>query len=135
MDDDEAGFYECTHPHAGEVRRNKANPSVAQRSAKRALEVPANDAEHYELSTACQIGLNLMAWDSKAGLPVAKTLVKRVNRTLEYSTGSDASRGGNAVSWKTASLRSYCLVSKLGMQGSRRMTDLGNDHCAESGGF
>jgi hypothetical protein len=81
----------------GEVLRSKANPSVAELLAKRALEVPANDAEHYELSTACQIGLNLMAWDAKAGLPVAKTLVKRVNRTLNYSTGSDASRGSKAA--------------------------------------
>jgi hypothetical protein len=84
-------------PMRGEVLRNKANPSVAELLAKRALEVPANDAEHYELSTACQLGFDLMEWDAKAGLPVARTLVKRVNRTLDYSTGSDASRGSQAA--------------------------------------
>ena len=69
----------------GEILRTKSNPSVAELMARRALDVPANNPNTYDLSTACQIGLDLAAWDSQAAVPVAKALVKRCRTVLEYS--------------------------------------------------
>jgi hypothetical protein len=69
----------------GEILRSKSNPSVSELMARRALEVPADNPNAYDLSSACQMGLDLVAWDSQAAEPVAKTLVKRCRTVLEYS--------------------------------------------------
>ena len=69
----------------GEILRPKSNPSVSELMARRALEVPADNPNAYDLSTACQMGLVLVAWDSRAAEPVAKTLLKRCRTVLEYS--------------------------------------------------
>ena len=69
----------------GEILRPKSNPSVSELMARRALEVPAGNPNAYDLSTACQMGVALVAWDSRAAEPVAKTLLKRCRTVLEYS--------------------------------------------------
>jgi hypothetical protein len=69
----------------GEVLRGKSNPSVAELLARRALEVPANNPNAYDLSAACQMALCLAAWDPPAGLSVAGTLSKRASTVMKYS--------------------------------------------------
>ncbi len=69
----------------GGILRAKSNPSVTELMARRALEVPTNNPNAYDLSAACQIGLCLAAWDAAATGPVAKTLLKRCRTVMEYS--------------------------------------------------
>jgi hypothetical protein len=52
---------------------------------RRALEVPADNPNGYDLEAACKMGLNLAAWDEAAAAPVAKTLVKRACTVMNYS--------------------------------------------------
>ena len=69
----------------GEALRSKSNPSVSELMARRALEVPADNPNAYDISMACQMALALAAWDSQAAEPVAKTLLKRCRTVLKYS--------------------------------------------------
>lgn len=69
----------------GEILRAKTNPSIAELMARRALEVPTDNPNAYDLSAACQMGLCLAAWDARAAGPVAETLLKRCSTVLEYS--------------------------------------------------
>jgi hypothetical protein len=69
----------------GEILRAKTNPSVNELMARRALEVPADNPNAYDISAACQMGLDLVAWDPKAAEPVVKTLLNRCRTVLEYS--------------------------------------------------
>ncbi len=73
----------------GEALRTKTNPSVSELMARRALEVPADNPNAYDISAACQMGLDLVAWDPQAAEPVARTLLKRCRTVLEYSDQQD----------------------------------------------
>jgi hypothetical protein len=70
---------------SGEILRSKSNPSVSELMARRALEVPKDNPNAYDLSSACQMGLNLAKWDARATEPVAKTLIKRCCTVMKYS--------------------------------------------------
>ena len=72
-------------PMRGEILRGKSNPSVAELMARRALEVPTNNPNAYDLSAACQMAFCLAAWDPPAALPVAGTLSKRTCTVMMYS--------------------------------------------------
>jgi hypothetical protein len=69
----------------GEILRAKANPSVAELMARRALEVPTNNVNAYDISASCQMALYLAAWDPAASLPVARTLSERACSVMKYS--------------------------------------------------
>jgi hypothetical protein len=69
----------------GEILRGKTNPSVTQLMARRALEVPTNNVDAYDISASCQMALYLAAWDSAASLPVARTLSARACSVMKYS--------------------------------------------------
>lgn len=69
----------------GEVLRAKTNPSVAELMARRALEVPTNNLNAYDLSAGCQMALYLAAWNPTAALPVARTISRRAGTTMRYS--------------------------------------------------
>jgi hypothetical protein len=69
----------------GEILRAKSNPSVSELMTRRALEVPTNNVNAYDISAACQMALDLAAWDPAASLPVTKTLSKRACRVMTYS--------------------------------------------------
>jgi len=69
----------------GEILRGKTNPSVAQLMARRALEVPTNNVNAYDISASCQMALYLTAWNSAASLPVARTLSGRACSVMKYS--------------------------------------------------
>jgi hypothetical protein len=53
--------------------------------ARRALEIPEADPNVYDLSAACELGLKLASWDTKAAAPVVKTLSKRCATVIKYS--------------------------------------------------
>lgn len=69
----------------GEILRAKTNPSVTELMARRALEVPTNNVNAYDISTSCQMALYLATWDPAASLPVARTLSKRACTVMKYS--------------------------------------------------
>jgi hypothetical protein len=69
----------------GEILRGKSDPSVAELMARRALEVPTNNPNAYDLTAACQMALCLAAWDPPAALSVARTLSKRACTVMKYS--------------------------------------------------
>ena len=69
----------------GETLRAKTNPSVAELMARRALEVPANNINSYDISASCQMALYLAAWDPAASLPVARSLSARACSVMKYS--------------------------------------------------
>ena len=69
----------------GEKLRAKTNPSVSELMARRALEVPTDNPNAYDLAAACQMGLCLAAWDAPEAGPVAKKLLKRCSTVLQYS--------------------------------------------------
>jgi hypothetical protein len=100
-------------PMSGEALRPKSNPTVTELLTKRALEVPAGNPEQYDTSTACQIGLCLMAWDAKAALPAAKTLVKRVSNIINYSGGADYTHRGLGEMQRNE-LQNYAAALLLG---------------------
>ncbi len=70
---------------SGEMLRGKSDPSVSELMARRALQVPNNNLDAYDLSASCQMALYLAAWDPPAGLSVAKTLSKRACTVMKYS--------------------------------------------------
>jgi hypothetical protein len=70
---------------AGEKLRAKTNPSVTELMTRRALEVPTNDVNAYDISASCQMALYLAAWDPAASLPVAQTLSQRACTVMKYS--------------------------------------------------
>jgi hypothetical protein len=72
-------------PMRGEVLRSKINPSVTELMTRRALEVPGDNPNSYDLEAACKMALNLAAWDPQAADPVAKTLVKRACTAMNYA--------------------------------------------------
>jgi len=72
----------------GESLRNKSDPSVAALLARRAVEVPENKSDDYDLATACEIALSLAAWNTEAAAPVAKILVERCRTAMEYSNAA-----------------------------------------------
>jgi hypothetical protein len=69
----------------GEILRDKYNPSISELMARRALEVPENNPNSYDISAACEMGLHLAAWDLQAATPVVKTLSKRCRTVMEYA--------------------------------------------------
>ena len=69
----------------GEILRSKSNPSLSELMARRALEVPKENPNAYDISSACQMGLHLAVWDKQAAGPVVKTLAKRCRTVMEYS--------------------------------------------------
>ncbi len=69
----------------GEILRAKTNPSVAELMARRALEVPTNNVNAYDISASGQMALYLAAWDSAAARPVARSLSGRACRVMKYS--------------------------------------------------
>ena len=69
----------------GEILRAKTNPSVSELMARRALEVPTNNVNAYDISASCQMALYLAAWDSSASLPVARILSERARSVMKYS--------------------------------------------------
>jgi hypothetical protein len=69
----------------GEALRTKSSPTISELMARRALEVPAEDPNSYDLSAGCEMGLTLGAWDIKAAGPVVKTLSKRCVTVMRYS--------------------------------------------------
>lgn len=70
----------------GEVLRAKTNPSVTELMGQRALEVPTNNLNAYDLSAGCQMTLYLAAWDPAAALSVARTISRRASTTMRYSS-------------------------------------------------
>ncbi|MCL4788070.1 MAG: hypothetical protein KJ070_14960 [Verrucomicrobia bacterium] len=72
-------------PLRGEVLRERANPSVADLFARRALEISPTNLAAYDLSAAGEMGLRLAAWDADTALPVLKVLAERCRAVLEYS--------------------------------------------------
>ena len=72
-------------PMDGEILRAKTNPSVTELMARRALEVPTNNVNAYDISAGCQMALYLAAWDSAASLPVARKLSRRACSVMRYS--------------------------------------------------
>lgn len=115
-------------PMSGESLRAKSNPTVTELLTKRALEVPSSNLERYDTSTACEIGLCLMAWDPKAALPVAKTLVKRVSNLINYSSGTDHTRN-SAGEMQRNQLQTYTAALLLGCVGTGE-TDSFRDYAA-----
>ncbi|MCX8092160.1 MAG: hypothetical protein N3I86_14705 [Verrucomicrobiae bacterium] len=88
----------------GESLRGKANPSVSELLARRALEIPAGgQSPAYNLATACDIAFCLAEWDARAFIPVGRKLVQRCQTVLEYSPESRA--------WPVQRIASY--VGKL----------------------
>jgi hypothetical protein len=69
----------------GEILRSKSNPSVSELMARRALEVPKDNPNAYDLSAACQMELDLVVWDPSSALPVARILSKRACTVMQYS--------------------------------------------------
>jgi hypothetical protein len=69
----------------GEILRAKTNPSIAELMARRALEVPANNVNAYDLPASTRMALYLAAWDSTAALPVARKLSHRAASVMQYS--------------------------------------------------
>jgi hypothetical protein len=69
----------------GEILRAKTNPSVTELMARRALEVPTNNVNAYDISASCQMALYLAAWDSPAASPVARSLSHRACSVMKYS--------------------------------------------------
>lgn len=69
----------------GEILRAKSNPSVSDLMARRALEVPTNTPNAYDLSSACQMALYLAAWDPAAALPAARDISHRARTVMQYS--------------------------------------------------
>jgi hypothetical protein len=69
----------------GEKLHAKINPSVTELMARRALEVPTNNVNAYDISAGCQMALYLAAWDSAAALPVARSLSRRACNVMKYS--------------------------------------------------
>jgi hypothetical protein len=94
----------------GEALRGKSNPSVAELMTRRALEVPANNPNAYDLSAACQMCLALVAWDRRAAEPVAQTLLKRSRTAIEYSD-QDNSRPDPRMGTFMAKLTLACAQS------------------------
>lgn len=70
---------------AGEILRAKQNPSVTTLLRHRALDLPANNPESYDLARACQMGLALAAWDPVQAREVNQTLVHRAWMAVQYS--------------------------------------------------
>jgi len=54
-------------PMLGEVLRSKTNPSVTEIMTRRALEVPTNNPNSYDLEAGCKMGLCLNGMGPKAG--------------------------------------------------------------------
>jgi hypothetical protein len=72
-------------PVQGEILRGKTNPSITELMTRRALEIPQGNPGSYDLSAACQMGLDLAAWDAAAAKLVDETLVKRACTVMKYS--------------------------------------------------
>jgi hypothetical protein len=70
----------------GEVLRGKANPSVTELMARRALEISAMNPEAYDISAAVELGLQLAKWDPEGAAPVVKALSERLWVQLDYSS-------------------------------------------------
>jgi hypothetical protein len=85
-------------PLRGESLRNKSNPTVSELMARRALEIPADNPNSYDLPAGCEMGLKLAAWDPKAAAVVVKTLSKRCATVMKYS-GAQMHSGPQMVGW------------------------------------
>lgn len=69
----------------GDILRSKSNPSVAELMARRALEISETNPAAYDISSACQMGLQLVAWEPRSAASVVKSLSARLRAQLEYS--------------------------------------------------
>jgi len=69
----------------GEILRAKTNPSVTELMTRRALEVPTNNVNAYDISAGCQMAMYLAAWDSTASLSVTRKLSQRAGNVIKYS--------------------------------------------------